>query len=45
LGSPVDVSSVRLVKMNITIDRDPNRSPTPINVTTQVVIRNLKDNL
>lgn len=45
LGSPVGVSSVRLVKMNITIDRDPNRSPTPINVTTQVVIRNLKDNL
>ncbi|MEK7531636.1 MAG: hypothetical protein AAB545_01785 [Patescibacteria group bacterium] len=45
LVQPVTISVVRLVKANVIIERDPNRSPTPITVTTQVSFRNLKDNL
>lgn len=45
LSQPVNIISVRLVKATIIIERNPNRSPTPITVTTQVAIRNLKDNL
>ncbi|MEJ0001644.1 MAG: prepilin-type N-terminal cleavage/methylation domain-containing protein [bacterium] len=45
LPSPVDVSKIRLVKLTVTIDRDPNRSPIPMTFSTQVSIRNLKDNL
>ncbi len=43
--SPVNIPDVRLVKATIVIERDPNRSPVPITVTTQIVLRNLKDNL
>jgi type II secretory pathway component PulJ len=45
LTQPVDILSVRLIKITIAIDRDPNRSPGPITLTTQVSMRNLKDNL
>ncbi len=45
LVQPVSILEVRLVKINIMIDIDPNRPPAPIVVTTQVSIRNLKDNL
>lgn len=45
LSSPVNIPSIRLVKITITIERDPNRSPVPATFTTQVSIRNLKDNL
>lgn len=45
LSQPVDVNSVRMVKMNVVIDKDPNKSPNPISVETKVSIRNLKDNL
>lgn len=45
LAAPVNVLAVRLVKINIIIDHDPLRSPGPITLTTQVSIRNLKDNL
>lgn len=45
LSEPVSVSSIRLVKINLIIDVDPNRPPSPIIVTTEVSIRNLKDNL
>lgn len=45
LAFPVDISSIRLVKINISIEKDPNRSPTPINLSTQVTLRNIKDNL
>lgn len=45
LAQPVDVSAVRLVKFDISIEKDPNRAPSPIVVTTQVALRNLKDNL
>lgn len=45
LSFPVDIPSIRLIKINLAIDRDPYRSPVPIYVNTQVTIRNLKDNL
>jgi prepilin-type N-terminal cleavage/methylation domain-containing protein len=44
LSFPVNPSEVRLVKINIQIDSDPNKEPSPIFVETQVSIRNLKDN-
>lgn len=45
LSFPVDVPSIRLVKITVIIDRDPNRSPSTIMTSSQVNIRNLKDNL
>lgn len=45
LSYPIDVISVRLIKINIIIDRDINNSPGPTTFTIQVSIRNLKDNL
>ena len=45
LSLPVDTSSVRLVKITVIIDTDPVHSPAPIMVTSQVNLRNLKDNL
>ncbi|MFW5887537.1 MAG: type IV pilus modification PilV family protein [Bacteriovoracia bacterium] len=45
LPQPVTNSDVRLVKINLIIDSDPNKPPEPIEITTQVSIRNLKDNL
>lgn len=42
---PVNLTSVRLVKIILTIDTDPNRSPTLRTFTTQAGLRNLKDNL
>ena len=45
LSAPVNPISVRLIKVNIIIDKDPLKSPPPLFMTTQVSIRNLKDNL
>lgn len=45
LSSPVDIASIRLVKITATIDKDPNRPPAPMTFSTQISIRNLKDNL
>jgi len=45
LSQPVVTSDVRLVKVTLVIDSDPNKPPAPIEITTQVSIRNLKDNL
>jgi hypothetical protein len=45
LASPVDIPSVRLVKVNVIIEKDSNRSPVPLSITSQVSVRNLKDNL
>lgn len=45
LPIPVPISSVRLVKITLTMDVDQNRSPVPRTFTTQVSLRNLKDNL
>ena len=45
LTIPPNISTIRLVKITVIIDTDPNRSPVPIIVTSQVNLRNLKDNL
>lgn len=45
LSYPININSVRLVRVNVIIDTDPNRSPTPMMVTSSVSLRNLKDNL
>jgi prepilin-type N-terminal cleavage/methylation domain-containing protein len=45
LPVPIDIPSVRLVTISVIIDRDPNKSPTPLVVTSSVSLRNLKDNL
>ena len=45
LTLPIDVSLVRLVKVTVIIDQDPAHSPAPIIVTSEVSLRNLKDNL
>lgn len=45
LTQPVDISYIRLIKVNMIVDVDPNRSPVPVTVTTQISVRNLKDNL
>lgn len=45
LTYPVDIPSIRLVKVTVIIDSDPNKSPVQIQTTSQVSVRNLKDNL
>lgn len=44
LTQPVSPAVVRLVKIELIVDKDPSRSPAPITVGTQMSIRNLKDN-
>lgn len=44
LAQPVTTSQVRLIRATIIIDADPNKSPQPITITSQAMIRNLKDN-
>lgn len=45
LTQPVTVTAIRLVKINLMIDADPNKSPGIKTYTSQVSLRNLKDNL
>lgn len=45
LADPVSVIQVRLVKVALVLDEDPNRPPGPLTVTSQVSLRNLKSNL
>lgn len=45
LTQPVTTTQVHLVKINLMIDADPNRSPLIRTYTSQVNLRNLKDNL
>lgn len=45
LSYPVAIQSVRLVKIDLTLDANQNRAPVTKTFTTQVSIRNLKDNL
>jgi hypothetical protein len=42
---PIDIQSIRFVKVTVIIDKDPNRSPGEMVVSSQVNLRNLKDNL
>lgn len=45
LTQPVTVTNIHLVKINLMIDADPNRAPVIRTYTSQVNLRNLKDNL
>lgn len=45
LSNPVTFANVRLIKVQVTIDADPQRSPVQRTYTTQISLRNLKDNL
>ncbi len=45
LSEPVDILKIRLVKINLIINGGASKSPLPLNFTTQVSMRNLKDNL
>ncbi len=45
LSVPVDPLAVRLVRITILVDSDPNRFPATIIETSQAMLRNLKDNL
>lgn len=45
LSAPVDVPSVRLVKITVIVDDNPNKAPAPITLSSQVTLRNIKDNL
>jgi prepilin-type N-terminal cleavage/methylation domain-containing protein len=44
LSQPIDILAVRLVQVTIIVNQDPSRAG-PITLTTQVSMRNLKDNL
>lgn len=45
LSQPIDLPLVRLIKAELIIDENPLKLPPPLSFTTQVSIRNLKDNL
>lgn len=45
LGEPINIQAVRLIQIIAMIDLDVLRPPSPIMITTQVSMRNLKDNL
>ena len=45
LSQPVTLSAISLIRMNLTLDTDPNKSPTPVTYTTDMSLRNLKTNL
>jgi len=42
---PISPQQVRLVKITLVIERDPIKAPNPTTYSTQVSLRNLKDNL
>lgn len=45
LTQPVAPTSVRLIRITVKIEKDPNKSQGPLIAETQVFLRNLKDNL
>jgi hypothetical protein len=45
LSEPVSVTDIRLIKIDVMIDKDLNRHPGPINISSQGTLRNVKDNL
>ena len=44
LAQPVDVVAIRLVKITVTVDKNGSKGPGAVTFTTQVSLRNLKDN-
>jgi len=45
LTQPVTLSAISLIRMNLTLDVDPNKSPTPVTYSANMSLRNLKTNL
>lgn len=45
LSYPLTLSAIRLIKVTIKIDKDPSRAPSEVTITSQAMLRNLKDNL
>jgi prepilin-type N-terminal cleavage/methylation domain-containing protein len=45
LMAPINIPDIRLVQLSLKIDADPNHSPTAMTFTSEVSIRNFKDNL
>lgn len=45
MGQPVSAASVRLIKISLILDSDPNNAPSPRIYSTAVNLRNLKSNL
>lgn len=45
LSAPIQLNSVRLINIHLFIDYDPGNTPAPLELSTNVELRNLKDNL
>ncbi|MFA5022958.1 MAG: hypothetical protein WC385_02665 [Candidatus Paceibacterota bacterium] len=45
LSEPIEVKNIRLVKVEFLIDANSAQAPVPLYLSSQVMIRNLKDNL
>jgi prepilin-type N-terminal cleavage/methylation domain-containing protein len=45
LALPIDTTKIRLIKLTISLDQDTNKPPAAVTETTEVSLRNLKDNL
>lgn len=45
LIQPVQITKIRMIRITLKIEKDPNKSLGPLIVETQVFLRNLKDNL
>ena len=43
--NPEDIGMIRLIKINLMIDTNPNSEPEALDIETEVQLRNLKDNL
>jgi prepilin-type N-terminal cleavage/methylation domain-containing protein len=44
LSYPIDVTDITLVKTKLIIDLEPDKDPGPVEISTQAMFRNLKDN-
>ena len=45
LTQPVQITKIRLIRVTVKIEKDPNKPLGPIIIESQVFLRNLKDNL
>lgn len=43
--SPININTIRLIKLFLSIDIDPNQPPAAIDLSTYISLRNLKQNL
>jgi len=42
--SPINVTDIRLIKINLLLEQDPNNSPVPFSIESKAEVRNLKTN-